>query len=84
MEWYGMSLGKRRSPWNVVEEGLVSMGYMSGRFQKGYKARKREGKRLGLWWALVASTVFQSPRHHQPYPALYHNNLDRLFHFTHS
>jgi len=62
MECWGASLGKRGSPWNIVEGELVSMGYISRRFQKGYKARKRGGKRLGLWWVLVASTVFQGPQ----------------------
>jgi len=48
MESYGTSLGKHGSPWNIVEGELVSMGYIIGRFQKGYKAREREGKRFGV------------------------------------
>ena len=48
MESYGTSLSKHRSPWNIVEGELVSMGYIIGRFQKGYKAREREGKRFGV------------------------------------
>ena len=60
-ECYRTSLGKHESPWNVVEGELVSMDYIGRRFQEGYKARERGGKRLGLWWVLVASMVFQGP-----------------------
>ena len=47
VECPGTSLGKCGSLWNVAEGELVSMDYMSRRFQKGYKARKWEGKRFG-------------------------------------
>ena len=67
MELYGTSLGKRRSPWNIVEGESVSMGYVRGSFQKWYKAWGRAEKGLGLWWVLAASTVFQLPsRNHSP------------------
>ena len=62
-ECYGLGLGKRGSPWNVTEGELVSMGYISRRFWKGYKAREQEGNRLGLWWVLVASTAFHQGLH---------------------
>ena len=62
MELYGMSLGKRRSPWNIVEGGVGKHELHRGRFQKRYRAWKQGEKGLGLWWVLVASTVFQCPR----------------------
>ena len=37
MEYDGASLGKHGSSWNIVEGDLVSMGYISRRFQKGHK-----------------------------------------------
>jgi len=59
MELYGTILGKRGSPWNIAEREIGKHGLHGGRFQKRYKARKRGEKGLGLWWVLVASTVFQ-------------------------
>jgi len=47
-----------------MEQQGMHLGKQVLHKQKGDKARKRGRKRLGWWWVLVASTVFQWAAHH--------------------
>ena len=47
-ECWGLSLGKHGSPWNVAEGELVSMGYISRRFQKGAQGKGNRRKKVGV------------------------------------
>ena len=48
MELYGMSLGKHRSPWNIVEGGVGKHGLHRGKVPEVVQSTGKRGKRFGV------------------------------------